>query len=67
MRILLVLGSKGKRLYMEEFTEALEILGAECRLVDEGDFAKPFPSKKIGDWFRKDKKLNTLLEDFKPN
>ena len=52
---------------MEEFTEALEILGAECRLVDEGDFAKPFPSKKIGDWFRKDKKLNTLLEDFKPD
>ncbi len=67
MRILLVWGSKGKRLYMEEFTEALEKLGAECKLVDEGDFAKPFPSKKIIDWFRKDRKLNKLLENFKPD
>ena len=63
----MVCGSKGKRLYMEEFTQALEKLGAECRLVDEIEFAKPFPSKKIGDWFRKDKKLEKLLEEFKPD
>ena len=52
---------------MEEFTKALEKLGADCRLVNEIEFAKPFPSRKIRDWFGKDKKLESLLEEFKPD
>ena len=67
LKVLLVWGSKGKRLYMEEFAESLKKLHVECKLVNETDFAKPFPSKKMSDWFRKDKKLMKLLEEFKPD
>ena len=67
MRILLVWGSKGKRLYMEEFTDALRKLDADCKLIDEKDFARPFPSKKFRDWFKKDKKLEKVLGEFKPD
>ena len=67
MKVLLVWGSKGKKLYMEEFTESLKKLNLDCKLVNEIDFAKPFPSKKITDWFGKDKKLIKLLNEFKPD
>ena len=67
MKILLVWGSKGKKLYMEEFTESLKKLNLDCKLVDETDFAKSFPSKKISDWFGKDKKLIKLLNEFNPD
>jgi len=42
LKVLLVWGSKGKRLYMEEFAESLKKLHVECKLVNETDFAKPF-------------------------
>lgn len=66
MRILIVSGSLGKYFHLKEFADALSVLGAECKLVKELDYAGGFPSKKIGKWFS-DNGFKKLIDDFNPD
>lgn len=67
MRLLIAYGSKGKFFHMKEFTDALEKLGIECRLVKDTDYSNGFPSKNIRDWFFGDRKFKKLIAEFKPD
>jgi len=66
MKLLIAYGSKGKLFHLTEFSNALEKLGVECKLVKDSDYSTGFPSKKISDWFP-DKKFQKLIQDFKPD
>ncbi|WP_428326194.1 glycosyltransferase family 4 protein [Nitrosopumilus sp.] len=66
MKLLIAYGSKGKLFHLTEFSEALEKLGVECKLVKDTDYSKGFPSKKISDWLP-DKKFQKLIQEFKPD
>ena len=48
---------------MKEFSEALEKLGVECKLVKDSDYSRGFPSKKISDWFNGDRKFKELIRN----
>lgn len=67
MKILIAYGSLGKFFHLEEFSKALEEKGVEVKLVKDSDYSKGFPSKKISDWFKGDKKFKKLILDFNPD
>jgi glycosyltransferase involved in cell wall biosynthesis len=64
---LLVGGSHEKFFHLKEFTDELQKLGNECRLVVDIDISTGFPSKKVSNWFQTTKKFNKLVEEFKPD
>jgi len=67
MRILIAYGSKGKYFHMKEFANELLKLGMEYKIVRDIDFSKGFPSRKISDWFKGDKKFKELIKEFEPD
>lgn len=67
MRILIAYGSKGKYFHMKEFADELLKLGMEYKIVRDIDFSKGFPSRKISDWFKGDKKFKELIREFGPD
>jgi glycosyltransferase involved in cell wall biosynthesis len=64
---LLIGGSSTFMFHLQDFTKKLNELGLETKLVFDADYADGFPSRKISTWFRKNKKFNKLIEDFKPD
>ena len=59
-------GSIGKYFHLREFSEALEKLGVNCKLVREFDYITGFPSKNPKGWISK-KKFYDLINEFKPD
>ena len=59
-------GSIGKYFHLKEFSEALEKLGVNCKLVREFDYITGFPSKNPKAWISK-KKFYDLINEFKPD
>ncbi len=45
----------------------LEKNNVETKLVLDIDYADGFPSRKMSNWFSKDKKFKRLIQDFKPD
>ena len=66
MRLLIASGSLGKYFHFKEFSNALQKLGVDTKLVIESEYSNGFPSKKISQWFST-KKFNNLIKDFKPD
>ncbi len=64
---LLIGGSSTFMFHLQEFTKKLNELGVETKLVFDADYTDGFPSRNISTWFRKNKKFNKLIEDFKPD
>lgn len=66
MRILIG-GSSSKLFHLKEFSDMLNSLGMEAKLVFDADYYDGFPSRKIKNWFQTKKKFNKLINDFKPD
>jgi glycosyltransferase involved in cell wall biosynthesis len=67
MKILIAYGSLGKLFHLQEFSEALEKQNVQVKLVKDTDFSRGFPSKKIFEWFRGDRKFKELIKEFGPD
>ena len=66
MRILIA-GASSKFFHLNEFAHTLEKFGVETRLVHDMEIYDAFPTRRIRNWIPNKKKLNQLLNDFKPN
>ena len=64
---LLIGGSSSKIFHLKEFSDSLERIGVECNLVFDADYADGFPSRKLGNWFKSDKKFENLIKEFNPD
>ena len=64
---LLIGGSSSKIFHLKEFSDSLERIGVECKLVFDADYADGFPSRKLGNWFKSDKKFENLIKEFNPD
>lgn len=64
---LLIGGASSKFFHLKEFSDALEKLGIETRLVIDSEIYDGFPSRKISSWFQTRKKFEKLIEEFQPN
>ena len=64
---LLIGGSSTFLVHLKKFSDTLNSLGVESKLVFDGDYADGFPSRKIGNWFQTKKKFNKLIDEFKPD
>ena len=64
---LLIGGSSTFLVHLKEFSDTLNSLGVESKLVFDGDYADGFPSRKIGNWFQTKKKFSKLVDEFKPD
>ena len=64
---LLIGGSSSFFFHLKEFSDALNKLGVESKLVFDADHSDGFPSRKIKNWFQTKKKFNKLIDEFKPD
>ena len=64
---LLIGGSSSFFVHLKEFSDALNRLGVESKLVFDADHSDGFPSRKIKNWFQTKKKFNKLIDEFKPD
>ena len=64
---LLIGGSSSKFFHLKDFTDELENIGIECKLVHDTDFADGYPSRKLSTWLKQNKKFKNLINDFKPD
>ena len=64
---LLIGGSSTFMFHLQEFMKKLNELGVETKLVFDADYADGFPSRNISTWFKKNKKFNKLIQEFKPD
>ena len=64
---LLIGGSSSKMFHLKEFSKYLEKIGVEVKVVLDIEYSDGYPSRKISNWIKKDKKFQKLIEDFKPN
>ena len=64
---LLIGGSSSFLFHLKEFSDTLNRLGVESKLVFDNDYADGFPSRKIKNWFQTTKKFNKLIDEFKPD
>jgi len=53
--------------HLKEFSNKLNELGVETKLVFDADYCDGFPSRKIKSWFQTKKRFNKLVEEFKPD
>ena len=58
---------KGKYFHLKEFSDSLQKFGVECKLVNDTDYARGFPSKKLGEWITGKKKFKSLISEFSPD
>ena len=58
---LLIGGSSSKIFHLKEFSNSLERIGVECKLVFDTDYADGFPSRNFGNWLKSDKKFEKFL------
>ena len=52
---------------MKEFSDALEKLGVECKLVKDSDYSRGFPNKNFKDWFFGNNEFKKLITEFCPD
>ena len=64
---ILIGGSSTFFFHLKEFSDTLNSLGVESKLVFDADYSDGFPSRKIRKWFQKRKKFTKLIEEFKPD
>ena len=64
---LLIGGSSSFLFHLKEFSDTLNRLGVESKLVFDADYSDGFPSRKIRNWFQTRKKFNKLIDEFKPD
>ena len=64
---LLIGASSSKIFHLKEFAKNLERENITCNVVFDSDFADGFPSRKIKNWFKSNKKFKNLIENFKPD
>ena len=64
---LLIGGSNSFLFHLKEFSDTLNKLGVESKLVLDADYSDGFPSRKIKNWFQTKKKFNKLIDQFKPD
>ena len=64
---ILIGGSSTFFFHLKEFSDTLNKLGVESKLVFDADYSDGFPSRKIRKWFQKRKKFTKLIEEFKPD
>ncbi len=64
---LLIGGSSSFMFHLKEFSNKLNELGVETKLVFDADYCDGFPSRKIKSWFQTKKRFNKLVEEFKPD
>ena len=64
---LLIGGSSSFLFHLKEFSDTLNRLGVESKLVLDSDYADGFPSRKIKNWFQTKKDFNKLIDEFKPD
>ena len=64
---LLIGGSSTFLVHLKEFSDTLNSLGVQSKLVFDSDYADGFPSRKIGNWFQTKKKFSKLIDEFKPD
>ena len=67
MKLIIAYGSLGKFFHLKEFSDELQKLNVEVKLVQDSDYSRGFPSKTISDWFQGDKKFKELIEEFNPD
>ena len=64
---LLIGGSSSKLFHLKEFAQNLEEINVECKVVFDSDYADGFPSRKVENWFKPNRKFTELVNDFKPD
>ena len=64
---LLIGGSSSFIFHLKEFSDTLNNLGVESKLVFDADYYDGFPSRKIKNWFQTRNKFNKLIDEFKPD
>ena len=64
---ILIGASSSKIFHLNEFSNALNNLGIETKVVLDVDYSDGYPSRKISHWFQKDHKFIKLIEEFRPN
>ncbi len=64
---LLIGGSSTFLVHLRQFSDTLNSLGIESKLVFDSDYADGFPSRKISNWFQTTRKFNKLIDEFKPD
>ena len=64
---LLIGGSSSKIFHLKEFSDSLQKIGVECKLVFDADYSDGFPSRRLGNWFTTDKKFENLIKEFNPD
>jgi glycosyltransferase involved in cell wall biosynthesis len=52
---------------LKEFSDTLNRLGVESKLVFDADYSDGFPSRKIRNWFQTRKKFTKLIHEFNPD
>ena len=74
MRLLIAYGGgwsnvsgKGKHFHLNELSNTLQKFDVECKLVNDIDYARGFPSKKLGEWITGKKKFKSLIKEFSPD
>ena len=64
---ILIGGSSTFFFHLKEFSDTLNRLGVESKLVFDADYSDGFPSRKIRNWFQTRKKFIKLIDEFKPD
>ena len=64
---LLIAGAKTKFFHLKEFGDALTKLGVDYKLIHDVDVYDGFPSRNISHWIQNTRKLDMLIEEFKPD
>jgi len=64
---LLIGGSSSFFFHLQEFSNTLNNLGIESKLVFDADYSDGFPGRKIGKWFQTGKKFTKLIDEYKPD
>ena len=64
---LLIGGSSTFLFHLKEFSDTLNRLGVESKLVFDADYSDGFPSRKIRHWLKPKKTFKKLIEEFKPD
>ena len=64
---ILIGGSSTFFFHLKEFSDTLNKLGVESKLVFDADYSDGFPSRKIRNRFQTGKKFAKLIDEFKPD
>lgn len=63
---MLIGGASSKFFHLKEFSDSLERLGVETKLILDSEVYDGFPSRNINNWFQTRRKFKKLIDDFKP-